>query len=125
MVRYRPLRGRRRTACPPQTVVRERTTTPSSTAAEQPAVRRFRLEDRYRREEGVVHLSGIQALVRILLDRSRQDRSNRLHTATFVSGYEGSPLAGYDFELARRAALFSRVLRELRESADPVSTAAG
>ncbi|MEH0527873.1 hypothetical protein QBA75_11885 [Streptomyces stelliscabiei] len=67
--------------------------------------RRFRLDDRYRREEGVVHLSGIQALVRVLLDRSRRDNVNGLRTATFVSGYEGSPLAGYDIELGRRGAL--------------------
>ena len=71
----------------------------------RPGGRRFRLDDRYRREEGVVHLSGIQALVRILLDRSRRDNTNGLRTATFVSGYEGSPLAGYDIELGRRGAL--------------------
>ncbi len=64
------------------------------TETEQPGSRRFRLDDRYRREEGVVHLSGIQALVRVLLDRSRRDNTNGLRTATFVSGYEGSPLAG-------------------------------
>ncbi|MFI9172434.1 indolepyruvate ferredoxin oxidoreductase family protein [Streptomyces lincolnensis] len=75
------------------------------TESEQPSSRRFRLDDRYRREEGVVHLSGIQALVRVLLDRSRRDNTNGLHTATFVSGYEGSPLAGYDIELGRRGAL--------------------
>ena len=75
------------------------------TKSEQPGSRRFRLDDRYRREEGVVHLSGIQALVRVLLDRSRRDNTNGLHTATFVSGYEGSPLAGYDIELGRRGAL--------------------
>ncbi|MFJ4815028.1 indolepyruvate ferredoxin oxidoreductase family protein [Streptomyces sp. NPDC088801] len=79
--------------------------TASITEAQQPGGRRFRLEDRYLREEGVLHLSGIQALVRVLLDRSRRDRLNGLHTATFVSGYEGSPLAGYDIELARREAL--------------------
>jgi indolepyruvate ferredoxin oxidoreductase len=79
--------------------------TPSSATSEQPAGRRFRLDDRYRREEGVIRLSGAQALVRVLLDRSRHDRRNGLRTATFVSGYEGSPLAGYDLELARRGAL--------------------
>ncbi|WP_406221714.1 indolepyruvate ferredoxin oxidoreductase family protein [Streptomyces canus] len=79
--------------------------TPSNTEAEQPGGRHLRLDDRYRREEGVVHLSGVQALVRVLLDRARSDRLNGLGTATFVSGYEGSPLAGYDIELARHGAL--------------------
>ncbi|MFF6995914.1 indolepyruvate ferredoxin oxidoreductase family protein [Streptomyces sp. NPDC008313] len=79
--------------------------TPSVTKAEQQTGRRLRLDDRYRTGEGVVHLSGIQALVRVLLDRAARDRRNGLRTATFVSGYEGSPLAGYDIELARREAL--------------------
>lgn len=65
----------------------------------------FSLDDRYRRDRGVVYLSGIQGLVRTLFDRSVYDRSIRLHTSTFVSGYEGSPLAGYDLELARRSQL--------------------
>ncbi|MFJ8048326.1 indolepyruvate ferredoxin oxidoreductase family protein [Streptomyces luteogriseus] len=78
---------------------------PSFITPTEPAGRRFRLDDRYRREDGVVHLSGVQALVRVLLDRTRRDRSNGHDTATFVSGYEGSPLAGYDLELARHGAL--------------------
>ncbi|MEU4804149.1 indolepyruvate ferredoxin oxidoreductase family protein [Actinosynnema sp. NPDC023587] len=65
----------------------------------------FTLEDRYLREDGIVHLSGVQALVRVLFDRVRHDRGRGEDTAVFVSGYEGSPLAGYDLELARRAAL--------------------
>ncbi|MBM7814359.1 indolepyruvate ferredoxin oxidoreductase family protein [Saccharothrix algeriensis] len=67
----------------------------------------FTLEDRYLREEGVVHLTGVQALVRLLFDRVRHDRATGSRTAVFVSGYEGSPLAGYDLELARRAALLA------------------
>ena len=49
--------------------------TASITEAQQPGGRRFRLEDRYLREEGVLHLSGIQALVRVLLDRSIRTRT--------------------------------------------------
>ncbi|MFE1752405.1 indolepyruvate ferredoxin oxidoreductase family protein [Streptomyces anandii] len=79
--------------------------TASVTEVGQQTGRRLRLDDRYRLAEGTVHLSGIQALVRILLDRAAHDRRGGLRTATFVSGYEGSPLAGYDLELARREAL--------------------
>ncbi|MEV0675499.1 indolepyruvate ferredoxin oxidoreductase family protein [Actinosynnema sp. NPDC050436] len=68
----------------------------------------FTLEDRYLREDGVVHLSGVQALVRVLFDRVRHDRGRGEDTAVFVSGYEGSPLAGYDLELARRATLLDK-----------------
>jgi indolepyruvate ferredoxin oxidoreductase len=60
------------------------------------------LEDRYLREEGVVYLTGMQALVRLPIDQHRRDRRAGLRTATFISGYPGSPIGGYD--LALRAA---------------------
>ena len=61
------------------------------------------LEVRYLAETGTVHLTGIQALVRVVLDAVRSDaRDNRQRTGAFVSGYEGSPLGGLDLELARR-----------------------
>jgi indolepyruvate ferredoxin oxidoreductase len=65
----------------------------------------YTLTDRYLREEGTIYLTGVQALVRVLFDRARQDRLSGRRTATFVSGYEGSPLGGYDLELGRRADL--------------------
>lgn len=65
------------------------------------------LDDRYQRPDGTIYLTGIQALVRMLLDRARHDRGNGLATATFVSGYEGSPLGGYDLELARHPGLLA------------------
>ena len=64
----------------------------------------FSLDDRYTRETGTIYLTGIQALVRMVRDRARIDRRQNLRTASFISGYEGSPLAGYDLEIARRAA---------------------
>jgi indolepyruvate ferredoxin oxidoreductase len=46
-------------------------------------------------------MTGVQALVRLPLDRHRRDRSAGLRTATLLTGYPGSPLGGYDLELAR------------------------
>jgi indolepyruvate ferredoxin oxidoreductase len=46
-----------------------------------------------------VHLSGVQATVRVLIDALRADRVAGRRTAAFVSGYQGSPLAGFDKEL--------------------------
>ena len=62
------------------------------------------LDDVYRGGDGRALMSGIQAIVRLVLDQRRLDRSRGLDTAAFVSGYEGSPLAGLDLELdqARR-----------------------
>ncbi|HEU5330821.1 MAG TPA: indolepyruvate ferredoxin oxidoreductase family protein, partial [Thermomicrobiales bacterium] len=62
----------------------------------------FSLDDRYAAEEGRIYLTGIQALVRLPLDQHRADRRRGLHTATFISGYRGSPLGGFDQELARQ-----------------------
>ncbi|GHG65917.1 indolepyruvate ferredoxin oxidoreductase family protein [Amycolatopsis acidiphila] len=67
----------------------------------------FSLREKYVRDEGTIYLTGVQALVRTLLERSACDRGAGLTTATFVSGYEGSPLAGYDLELARQRDLLT------------------
>ncbi len=76
--------------------------TDSSSPASGPAGA-FSLDDRYTAQSGTVYLTGIQALVRMVRDRAIADRRAGLRTASFISGYEGSPLAGYDLEIARRA----------------------
>src|SRR6478609_10126257 len=60
-----------------------------------------RLDDWYRFEPGTLFITGLQALVRLLLAQSYRDRAAGLHTAGFVSGYRGSPLGGLDRELWR------------------------
>jgi indolepyruvate ferredoxin oxidoreductase len=75
---------------------------------------RISLSDRYDLEEGRVFMSGVQALVRVLLDQHRADARAGLITATLVSGYQGSPLAGFDKEvlrLGKRAAEHEIVMR--------------
>src|SRR5262249_58715626 len=57
------------------------------------------LDDRYLGETGPVYLSGLQALVRLPIEQSRRDRRAGLRIGTFVSGYPGSPLGGYDLAL--------------------------
>ena len=60
-----------------------------------------KLSDKYTLERGRVYLTGIQALVRLPIDQMRRDRRAGLKTGAFISGYEGSPLGGYDMALAR------------------------
>jgi indolepyruvate ferredoxin oxidoreductase len=67
------------------------------------------LLDRYRATEGRVLLSGVQALVRLAMDQRRADLAAGFDTAGFISGYPGSPLAGLDLELTRRADLLSEL----------------
>jgi indolepyruvate ferredoxin oxidoreductase len=64
-------------------------------------LRTVSLDDRYQASDGTVLLSGIEALVRLLLTQRRLDRDRELSTALFISGYEGSPLGGLDQQLHR------------------------
>jgi indolepyruvate ferredoxin oxidoreductase len=50
-------------------------------------------------------MSGMQALVRLPIESARRDRRAGLRTGTFISGYPGSPLAGYDLALERAGSL--------------------
>ena len=61
----------------------------------------YTLEDKYRRTQGRIYLSGVQALVRLPLMQKLRDERAGLNTAGFVSGYRGSPLGGFDLELWR------------------------
>ncbi|TYP88868.1 indolepyruvate ferredoxin oxidoreductase family protein [Blastococcus xanthinilyticus] len=63
------------------------------------------VEDRYRQAAGLLHVTGIQALVRVALDQVRADRRRGRRPAGFISGYPGSPLGGLDLELGRRGTL--------------------
>ena len=64
----------------------------------------LKLDDKYTIESGPIYLSGVQALVRLLMLQRQRDLANGLNTAGFVSGYRGSPLGGVDQQLwkARR-----------------------
>ncbi|MGY0217525.1 indolepyruvate ferredoxin oxidoreductase family protein [Endozoicomonadaceae bacterium StTr2] len=72
---------------------------------EQTSLDDYRLEDRYKRTEGRVFLTGTQALVRIPMMQQLVDRRDGRNTAGLISGYRGSPLGGYDQELWRAGKL--------------------
>ncbi|MEX2626327.1 MAG: indolepyruvate ferredoxin oxidoreductase family protein, partial [Ilumatobacteraceae bacterium] len=61
----------------------------------------YEIADRYRREDGRVFASGVQAVARLALDQIRIDRRAGHDTAAFVSGYQGSPLAAFGDEVVR------------------------
>src|SRR5713226_8254510 len=78
----------------------------STSRGDSMAIKRdFTLDAKYRQEEGLILLSGIQALVRLPLDQHRADKRRGLNTATFISGYRGSPLGGFDQTLEREKKL--------------------
>src|SRR4051812_14083521 len=57
------------------------------------------LDDKYTETSGRIYLNGLQALVRIPLMQHQLDAARNLNTATFISGYRGSPLGGLDMAL--------------------------
>ncbi len=65
----------------------------------------FALADRYRAGAGPVLITGVQAIARMLVEQHAADAAAGLRTASFVSGYQGSPLGGLDQTLARATEL--------------------
>ena len=60
----------------------------------------YDLDDRFRVDAPPTLLTGVQAIARLLVEHRALDRRRGLNTATFVSGYQGSPLGGLDRMLA-------------------------
>ena len=56
----------------------------------------------FTREEGSVHIGGIDAIVRLTLDQVRTDARRGLKTGMFVSGYRGSPVGMLDAALIKQ-----------------------
>ncbi len=65
----------------------------------------YQLTDRFRRDDGRAFLSGSQALARLPYEQLRVDRLAGLNTAAYISGYPGSPLAGFDRDVTAAAKL--------------------
>ena len=65
----------------------------------------FDLDQKFTLERGRVLLTGVQALVRLPIDQHRADAARGLRTATFISGYQGSPLGTVDLTIERNTAL--------------------
>ena len=66
------------------------------------------LDDKYELETGRVYVTGVQALVRLLMLQRQRDALAGLNTAGFVSGYRGSPLGGLDLALWSAEKFLSR-----------------
>src|SRR6266850_1389553 len=59
----------------------------------------------FSREDGEIHIGGIDALVRLTVDQVRTDARRGLKTGMFVSGYRGSPLGMLDAALIKQQKL--------------------
>ena len=56
----------------------------------------FALNDRYTKSDEIVYLTGMQALVRLLIEQCDLDQRQGLNTRAYVSGYRGSPIGAFD-----------------------------
>ena len=68
-------------------------------------LRSYTLADKYDLTKTELMLTGIQALVRLPIMQRALDQRDGLNTAGFISGYRGSPLGAFDFELWRQQKL--------------------
>ena len=59
----------------------------------------------FTKEEGDIHLGGIDAIVRLSLDQVRTDARRGLKTGMFISGYRGSPVGMLDAALIKQQKL--------------------
>jgi indolepyruvate ferredoxin oxidoreductase len=66
----------------------------------RPDLQPYDLRDRYRSGSGAVVLTGVQAIARALVEQHVRDVRAGRRVATFISGYQGSPLGGVDRMLA-------------------------
>lgn len=65
----------------------------------------MQIEDRLTAREGTHYFSGMAMLARLVLEQAERDRDAGIATGTLVSGYPGSPLAGFDLQLTKVASL--------------------
>ncbi|HET7260243.1 MAG TPA: indolepyruvate ferredoxin oxidoreductase family protein [Casimicrobiaceae bacterium] len=72
------------------------------------ALRAVSLDDKYELGTGRVFLTGVQALVRLLILQRQRDSEAGLNTGGFVSGYRGSPLGGLDQSLWKASKFLER-----------------
>ncbi|MBI3451338.1 MAG: indolepyruvate ferredoxin oxidoreductase family protein [Rhodospirillales bacterium] len=72
------------------------------------ALQNVTLDDKYTLESGRVFLTGTQALVRLPMMQRQRDVAAGLNTASFISGYRGSPLGGLDQAMWRAKPFLKR-----------------
>ena len=65
------------------------------------------VDERLLAKRGTYYFSGLSMLARLPLEQARRDQSAGRKIGTLISGYPGSPLAGYDLQLNRARALLA------------------
>src|SRR5690554_1701418 len=89
------------------------------------ALREVSLDDKYELDSGLLYLTGTQALLRLALNQLRRDEAAGLTTASYITGYRGSPMHNVDKEYwrARRALKGERIHFQPGVNGDLAATA--
>ena len=83
------------------------------------------IEDKFERREGTVFLTGMEAIVRLLVEKQRRDRDAGIPVnQTYISGYEGSPLGGLDVKVVEQLKLLNKLGRTVHQFGINEKTAA-
>ena len=83
------------------------------------------LSDKFQKRDGTLFLTGIEAIVRLLVDKQRHDRdSGGPVNQTWISGYEGSPLGGLDLAVVQELDLLNELGRTVHQFGINEKTAA-
>ena len=83
------------------------------------------LSDKYRNEDGTIFLTGVEAIVRLLLDKQRSDRDAGADVnQTYITGYEGSPLGGLDLKVLAQLEVLNELGHTVHQSGINEKTAA-
>jgi len=82
------------------------------------------IEDKYTKRDGSVFLTGMEAIVRLVLEKQQRDAEAGTINQTYFSGYEGSPLGGLDLKLAEQASVLNELGRTVHQFGINEKTAA-
>ena len=61
-------------------------------------LREVSLDDKYRLRNGIVYITGSQALIRLAMNQLWRDETAGHNTAAYITGYRGSPMHNIDKE---------------------------
>jgi indolepyruvate ferredoxin oxidoreductase len=82
-------------------------------------------EEKFQTQNGPVFLTGVEAIVRLLLEKQKRDAEQFGDVnETFVSGYEGSPLGGLDLKVVESLEMLNQAGRTVHQFGVNEKTAA-
>ena len=82
------------------------------------------LDDKFLRQDGRVFLTGMEAIVRLVLEKQQRDQAEGQINQTYFTGYEGSPLGGLDLKLIEEMDLLNQLGRTVHQIGINEKTAA-